>query len=103
MVIVDGTDEAIRIANDNDYGLSSAIFSRDVTLALDLTKRLNAGMSHINGATLDDEAQIPFGGVKDSGYGRSGGAIGFEEFTELQWITIEGPQAPRYPISEQQR
>jgi len=102
-VIVDGTDEAIRIANDNDYGLSSAIFSRDVTLALDLAKRLNAGMSHINGATLDDEAQIPFGGVKDSGYGRSGGAIGFEEFTELQWITIEGPQAPRYPISEQQR
>jgi benzaldehyde dehydrogenase (NAD) len=102
VVIVDGTDEAIRIANDNDYGLSSAIFSRNVTLALDLAKRLNAGMSHINGATLDDEAQIPFGGVKDSGYGRSGGAIGFDELTELQWITIEGPQAPRYPISEQQ-
>jgi benzaldehyde dehydrogenase (NAD) len=100
VVIVDGTDEAIRIANDNDYGLSSAIFSRDITLALDLAKRLNAGMSHINGATLDDEAQIPFGGVKDSGYGRSGGAIGFEEFTEQQWITIEGPQALRYPISE---
>ncbi|WP_336232043.1 aldehyde dehydrogenase family protein [Thalassospira sp. CH_XMU1458] len=100
VVIVDGPEEALRIANDNDYGLSSAIFSRDVTLALDMAKRLNVGMSHINGATLDDEAQIPFGGVKDSGYGRSGGTIGFEEFTEIQWITIEGPAAGGYPISE---
>lgn len=100
VVIVDGAEEAIRTANDNDYGLSSAIFSRDVTLALDLAKRPNAGMSHINGATLDDEAQIPFGGIKDSGYGRPGGTAGLEEFTELQWITIEGPQPPRYPISE---
>ncbi len=71
-----------------------------MTLALDLAKRLNAGMSHINGTTLDDEAQIPFGGVKDSGYGRSGGASGLEDLTEVQWITIEGPQPPRYPISE---
>ncbi len=102
VVIVDGVEEAIQTANDNDYGLSPAIFSRDVTLALDLAKRLDAGMSHINGATLDDEAQIPFGGTKDSGYGRSGGAAGLEEFTELQWITIEGPQAPLYPICEQQ-
>ncbi len=100
VVIVDGVEEAVRVANDNDYGLSSAVFSRDVRLALDLAKRLNAGMSHINGTTLDDEAQIPFGGVKDSGYGRSGGIAGLEEFTELQWITIEGPQAPRYPITE---
>jgi benzaldehyde dehydrogenase (NAD) len=100
VVIVDGAEEAIRVANDNDYGLSSAIFSRDVTLALDLAKRLNAGMSHINGTTLDDEPQIPFGGVKDSGYGRSGGTAGLEEFTELQWITIKGPQVTRYPISE---
>ena len=71
-----------------------------MTLALDLAKRLDVGMSHINGTTLDDEGQIPFGGVKDSGYGWSGGAIGIEELTELQWITIEGRQAPRYPISE---
>lgn len=100
VVIVDGPEDALRVANDSDLGLSSAIFSRDVTLALDLAKRLNAGMSHINGSTLDDEAQAPFGGVKDSGYGRSGGTIGLEAFTELQWITIEGLQVPRYPISE---
>ena len=100
VVLVDGPEDALRVANDNDYGLSSAVFSRDVTLALDLAKRLNAGMSHINGATLDDEAQIPFGGVKDSGYGRSGGLNGIEEFSELQWITIKGSKAPRYPVSE---
>ena len=80
VVIVDGAEETLRVANDNDYGLSSAIFSRNVTLALDLAKRLNAGMSHINGTTLDDEAQVPFGGVKDSGYGRSGGLVGIEEY-----------------------
>lgn len=100
VVIVDGPEDALLVANDNDYGLSSAIFSRDVTLALDMAKRLNAGMSHINGTTLDDEPQIPFGGVRDSGYGRSGGAMGFEAFTEIQWISIEGPNAGRYPIAE---
>lgn len=58
------------------------------------------GMCHINGTTLDDEPQMPFGGVKASGYGRSGGRAGLQEFTELQWVTIEGPQPPRYPIAE---
>jgi acyl-CoA reductase-like NAD-dependent aldehyde dehydrogenase len=57
-------------------------------------------MRHINGTPLDDEPQTPFGGVKDSGYGRSSGKDGFEELTEIQWITIEGPRPPRYPIAE---
>lgn len=100
VVEVDGPEEALEVANDNDYGLTSAIFTRDVTLALDLAKRLNVGMCHINGATLDDEAQMPFGGVKDSGYGKSGGREGLSEFTETQWITIEGLSKPHYPISE---
>lgn len=100
LVTVDGPEEALRVANDNDYGLTSAVFTRDIPLALDLAKRINTGMCHINGTTLDDEPQIPFGGVKNSGYGKSGGRAGLEEFTELQWITIEGPQAPRYPITE---
>ncbi|WP_044377788.1 aldehyde dehydrogenase [Streptomyces noursei] len=97
---VDGHEEALRVANDNDYGLTSAIFTRNIPLALNLAKRINTGMCHINGATLDDEPQVPFGGVRNSGYGKSGGRAGLEAFTELQWITIEGPQAPRYPISE---
>ncbi|MDQ0787102.1 aldehyde dehydrogenase [Streptomyces sp. B3I8] len=100
VIPVDGPEEALAVANDNEYGLSSAIFSRDVTLALDLAKRLDVGMCHINGATLDDEAQMPFGGVKNSGYGKSGGRTGLAEFTEVQWITIEGPDTPHYPISE---
>ena len=100
VVAVDGPEEALAVANDNDYGLTSAIFTRDVTLALDLAKRLDVGMCHINGATLDDEAQMPFGGVKNSGYGKSGGRASLAEFTETQWITIEGVNKPHYPISE---
>ncbi|WP_405765286.1 aldehyde dehydrogenase [Actinacidiphila glaucinigra] len=100
VITVDGPEEALRVANDSDYGLTSAVFTRDIPLALDLAKRINAGMCHINGTTLDDEPQMPFGGVKNSGYGKSGGRAGLEEFTELQWITIEGSQPPRYPISE---
>jgi benzaldehyde dehydrogenase (NAD) len=100
VVVAGDSEEALRIANDNLYGLTSAIFSRDVTMALDMAKRMQVGMTHINGTTLDDEAQIPFGGVKDSGFGRSGGIVGIEELTELQWITIEGLAKPKYPISE---
>ncbi len=96
VVRVKGADEAIRIANDTEYGLSSAIFSKDVSRALRLSKKLQTGICHINGPTLADEPQMPFGGVKDSGYGRFGGKAVINEFTELRWITIEGPQ--HYPF-----
>ena len=92
-----GVEEAIRIANDTEYGLSAAVFSRDITRALDVAHRIDSGICHINGATVHDEAQMPFGGVKASGYGRFGGKAGINEFTELRWITIEtGPQ--HFPI-----
>lgn len=91
VVAVDGPEQTLRMANDTDYGLAASIFTSNVPLALDLAKRLDVGMCHINGTTLDDEPQAPFGGVKDSGYGRSGGRTGLLEFTETQWITIEGP------------
>ena len=96
VVRVKGAEEAIRVANDTEYGLSAAIFSRDVQRALRLSKRLQTGICHINGPTLADEPQMPFGGVKDSGYGRFGGKAVIAEFTELRWITIEGPQ--HYPF-----
>lgn len=87
-----GLDEAVRIANDTDYGLSSAVFGRDVTRALAVARRIESGMCHINGPTVQDEAQMPFGGVKASGYGRFGGKASVAEFTELRWITISsGP------------
>lgn len=92
-----GVEEAIRIANDTEYGLSSAVFGRDVNRALAVAMRIDAGMCHINGATVQDEAQIPFGGTKASGYGRFGGKAVINEFTELRWITIEStPQ--HYPF-----
>ncbi len=83
------TDDAVRIANDTPYGLSSAVFSRDVTRAFAVARRLETGICHINGPTVHDEAQMPFGGVKDSGYGRFGGKAAINEFTELRWITIQ--------------
>jgi acyl-CoA reductase-like NAD-dependent aldehyde dehydrogenase len=97
VVRVGSIDEAVRIANDSEYGLSAAVFGRDIARALDVAKRIESGICHINGPTVHDEAQMPFGGVKSSGYGRFGGAAGIAEFTELRWITIEtGPQ--HYPI-----
>ena len=96
IVRVNGQEEAIRVANDTEYGLSSAVFSRDVQRAMAVAKRLETGICHINGPTLHDEGQMPFGGVKASGYGRFGGKAVIAEFTELRWITIEGPQ--HYPF-----
>lgn len=96
IIRVDGVEEAIRIANDTEYGLSSAVFGRDVRRAMDVARRLETGICHINGPTVGDEAQMPFGGVKGSGYGRFGGKAAIAEFTELRWITIEGPQ--HYPF-----
>lgn len=84
-----GIEELIALANDTPYGLTAAIFSRDVTKALEVAKRLESGICHINGPTVHDEAHIPFGGVKASGYGRFGGQAGIAEFTELRQITIE--------------
>jgi vanillin dehydrogenase len=96
VVRVKGVEEAIRVANDTEYGLSSAVFGRDIKRALAVAKRIEAGICHINGPTVADEAQMPFGGVKASGYGRFGGKAVISEFTDLRWITIEGPQ--HYPF-----
>jgi acyl-CoA reductase-like NAD-dependent aldehyde dehydrogenase/ABC-type branched-subunit amino acid transport system ATPase component len=89
VVRVKGDDEAVRVANDTPYGLSAAVFSRDVTRAFAVARRIDTGICHINGPTVHDEAQMPFGGVKDSGYGRFGGKAAINEFTELRWITIQ--------------
>ncbi len=97
MIRVKDAEEAIRVANDTDYGLSAAIFTRDVARGLALAKRIESGICHINGPTVHDEAQMPFGGVKASGYGRFGGRAGIAEFTDLRWITIE-TQPGHYPF-----
>ncbi len=97
IIRVASEDEAVRVANDTEYGLSSAVFSRDVQKALAVAGRIQSGICHINGPTLNDEAQMPFGGVKGSGYGRFGGKAAIAEFTDLRWITIEDP-AQHYPF-----
>jgi len=97
IIRVSGEEEAIRIANDTEYGLSSAVFSRNVQRALAVAARIESGICHINGPTLHDEAQMPFGGVKGSGYGRFGGKAAIAEFTDLRWITIED-SAQHYPF-----
>ncbi len=91
VAVIRATDEAdaIRLANDTQYGLSAAVFSRDIARALNAARQIRSGICHINGPTVHDEAQMPFGGVGASGYGRFGGRAGIEEFTDLRWITIE--------------
>jgi benzaldehyde dehydrogenase (NAD) len=97
IVRVSGEEEAIACANDNEYGLSAAVFSRDLARAMNVAKRIESGICHINGPTVHDEAQMPFGGVKGSGIGRFGGKAGIAEFTDLRWITLQ--TTPRhYPF-----
>jgi vanillin dehydrogenase len=96
IVRVKGVDEAVRVANDTEYGLSAAVFGRDIMRAMAVAKRIESGICHINGPTVADEAQMPFGGMKASGYGRFGGKAVIDEFTDLRWITVEGPQ--HYPF-----
>lgn len=84
-------DEAIARANDTSYGLSAAIFTRDIAKAMLFWQRVRAGMVHINAPTLHDEPHVPFGGVGDSGFGREGTDIDIDTFTEWKWVTVQLP------------
>jgi len=88
---------AIELANDTEYGLSAAVFTRDIAKGLRLAKQIKSGICHVNGPTVHDEAQMPFGGVGASGYGRFGGRQGIDSFTETRWITVE-TQDGHFPI-----
>jgi len=97
IVRVNGDEEALRIANDTEFGLSAAIFSQNMARAWTLARKLETGICHINGPTVHDEPQMPFGGVKASGYGRFGGKAAIHEFTVLRWITVQ-TGARHYPF-----
>jgi len=97
VVRVKGADEAVRVANASEYGLSASVFGRDVLRAFEVAKRVQSGICHINGPTVQDEAQMPFGGMKGSGYGRFGGKAAIDQFTDLRWITIENAKQA-YPF-----
>lgn len=89
IVRVKGVDEAVACANDNEFGLAAAVFGQDAARAWVVAGRIESGICHVNGPTVHDEAQMPFGGVKASGYGRFGGQAGIDAFTELRWMTMQ--------------
>jgi acyl-CoA reductase-like NAD-dependent aldehyde dehydrogenase len=99
VAVVRARDEehAIELANDTEYGLSASVFTKDIARGLKVARRIQSGICHVNGPTVHDEAQMPFGGVKASGYGRFGGKAGIDAFTELRWITVE-TEPGHYPI-----
>jgi aldehyde dehydrogenase (NAD+) len=81
--------EALRVANDTEYGLSSAVFTRDEGRGLRFALKMEAGMTHINDQTVNDLPNAPFGGEKNSGVGRFGGDWAIEEFTTNHWVTVQ--------------
>ncbi len=89
VIEVDSVEDAIAAANDTTYGLSAAVFTRDLAKGMAVAGRIESGIVHINDQTVHDEPQIPFGGIKDSGWGRFGGKAALEEFTELRWISAQ--------------
>ena len=88
---------AIELANDTEYGLSAAVFTKDTARGIKLARQIQSGICHVNASTVSDEPQMPFGGMKASGYGRFGGKAGIDAFTELRWITFE-TEPGHYPI-----
>jgi len=91
-------DQAIAIANDTEYGLSSGVITRDEQRGLAIAHALDTGMCHINCSSVNDEPHIPFGGSKSSGVGRHGGRWSTETFTETRWITIDRGGRPYPPM-----
>jgi benzaldehyde dehydrogenase (NAD) len=95
---VSSVEDAVRLARESDYGLSLGIVTRDVMRGLALAEQIPTGIVHINDQTVNDEANVPFGGVGASGLGRLGGAAAnIEAFTETRWITMRGEPAS-YPF-----
>ena len=92
--VVDSAEQAVTSANATAYGLASGIITTNVERGLALARNMDAGIVHVNDQTVADEPQMPFGGIKDSGFGRFGGSAVVEEFTELRWITVQSGSHP---------
>lgn len=98
IIRADDADHALELANKSEYGLSAALVTNDLQKAVAFANKLEAGMVHINDCTLADEPHVPFGGVKNSGFGREGGPYSMHELTELKWITIQSGKRQYPPI-----
>ena len=92
--IVADADEAVDRANDTAYGLSAGIITSDPDRGLALAQRIQSGIVHVNDQPVGDEPQMPFGGVKGSGFGRFGGTAAINEFTEIHWVTVQSGSHP---------
>jgi aldehyde dehydrogenase (NAD+) len=90
VVKVDDFEEAVRVANDVEYGLSSSIYTRSLNLAYRAMNELEAGITYINAPTIGAEVHLPFGGVKNTGNGaREAGSTAIDEFTEIKTVFID--------------
>jgi acyl-CoA reductase-like NAD-dependent aldehyde dehydrogenase len=94
----DSAEAAIDLANDTEYGPTGGVITQDLHAALDVASRVRSGIIHINDQGIADEPMAPFGGVRNSGYGKFGGTAGIESFTEQRWITIQHSGRPAYPF-----
>jgi acyl-CoA reductase-like NAD-dependent aldehyde dehydrogenase len=92
--VVDSAEQAVERANATAYGLASGIITSDTDRGLALAQAIDAGIVHVNDQPVGDEPQMPFGGVKDSGFGRFGGTAVVDEFTEVRWITVQRGSHP---------
>ena len=95
--VVDSAEQAVERANATSYGLAAGILTTDADRGFALAQQLESGIVHVNDQPVGDEPQMPFGGVKDSGWGRFGGRAVADEFTELRWITVQSGSHP-YPF-----
>ncbi len=96
--VVDSAEEGVARANATSYGLSAAIFTADTDRGFALAQQIESGIVHVNEQSVGDEPQMPFGGVKDSGWGRFGGQAVVDEFTELRWITVQAGMGHPFPF-----
>ncbi len=94
ITVVESAEDAVKLANETAYGLAAGIITTDNERGLALADGIEAGIVHVNDQSVGDEPQMPFGGVKDSGWGRFGGTAAIHEFTELRWITMQSGSHP---------
>ncbi|HEX5391642.1 MAG TPA: aldehyde dehydrogenase family protein, partial [Rhodocyclaceae bacterium] len=98
ITVFDTDEEAIALVNSSPYGLAAAVHGTSIPRALAVAAKLRAGMVHINDQTVNNEFQVPFGGMGASGnHGRFGGPASFDEFTQSQWISVMN-QGIQYPF-----
>jgi acyl-CoA reductase-like NAD-dependent aldehyde dehydrogenase len=92
--VVDSAEDAVASANATGYGLSAGIITSDADRGFELAQQIESGIVHVNDQPVADEPQMPFGGVKDSGFGRFGGQAVIDEFTETRWVTVKSAGHP---------